>query len=397
MIYAFEDFELDTDLYELRRGGQRVAIEPQVFDVLVYLVAHRERVVTKAELLDNVWGDRFVSESALSSRIKAARRAVGDDGRAQRTIATVHGRGFRFTADAQVSAEGHAAPSAVAGTTARQEVRFCSTPDGVRLAYAAAGAGPPLLKAANWLTHLRADWESIVWGHWLRELSARFRLVHYDERGSGLSDWDVEDQSLEAWVQDLEAVADASGQERFALLGISQGGGVAVTYAARHPERVSHLVLYGAFAAGRNARTKTAAERREAEMMLDLVESGWGQETSLFRQLFAAQFMPEGTTEQWEAFDRHQVLTASPAMARRLMQVAADIDVRDVAPQVRTPTLVLHARDDRRIPFDQGELLAALIPGARLVPLESSNHLLLDGEPAWSDFVRHVEAFTATG
>jgi pimeloyl-ACP methyl ester carboxylesterase len=176
-------------------------------------------------------------------------------------------------------------------------------------------------------------------------------------------------------------------------LGISQGGAVAVTYAARHPERVSHLVLYGAFAAGRGARAKTAADRREAEMWLEIIESGWGRDTSMFRRMFAAQFLPQGTTEQWEAFEAYQRLTASPENARRLFETSSDIDVTAVAPSVRTPTLVLHATDDRRVPYEQGALLAALIPGARMVPLLSSNHLLLADEPAWAQFVTTLDAF----
>jgi DNA-binding winged helix-turn-helix (wHTH) protein/pimeloyl-ACP methyl ester carboxylesterase len=404
MIYAFGDYEVDTVRFEVRHSGVEVAIEPQVFDVLAYLLRHRARVVTKSELLDNVWGDRFVSESALSSRIKAARRTVGDDGTAQRVIKTVHGRGFRFIADVREDgspAESSAAAQDVASPSAAhrivaQEVRFHRAADGVRLACATAGDGPPLVKAANWLTHLRRDWESIVWGHWLRDLSARYQLVHYDARGSGMSDWDVDDVSFDAWVGDLEAVVDAGGLDRFSLLGVSQGGAVAVAYAARHPDRVSQLILYGAFAVGRVSRARTAHERREAEMMLDVGESGWGHETSMFQQMFAAQFMPEGTPEQWAAFDAHQRLTASPENARRLLEVSARIDVTDIAPHVRTPTLVLHSTGDRRVPFEQGELLASLIPGARFVALDSRNHLLLDGEPAWSRFLSTVDEFITT-
>ncbi len=369
----------------------RVPVEPQVFDVLAHLVLHHDRVVTKEELLDEVWGDRFVSESALSSRIASARRAVGDDGTRQAVIQTVHGRGFRMVAPVRsTAADGTADDSAVAASarpTPAQEIRFCRADDGVRLAYAMAGDGPPLLKVANWLTHLRHDWESIVWGHWLRDLSAHHRLVHYDNRGSGMSDWDVADVAIDAWVRDVGVVADAAGLDRFPLLGVSQGAAVAVDYAAQHPERLSHLVLYGGFALGRSARARGERERREAEMMLDVIESGWGQDTSMFRQMFAAQFMPEGTTEQWDAFDAHQRLTASPENARRLLTVSAGIDVTEIAPSVRTPTLVLHAEDDRRVPIEQGELLAALIPGAELVRLPSCNHLLLDGESAWSQFL----------
>jgi pimeloyl-ACP methyl ester carboxylesterase len=212
-----------------------------------------------------------------------------------------------------------------------------------------------------------------------------------------MSDWDVDDVSFESWVRDLETVVDTLGLERFALLGVSQGGAVAVTYAARHPDRVSHLVLYGAFAAGRRVRARTPRDRRQAETMLEMVEASWAAEASMFRHVFASQFMPDATQEQWEAFDAHQRLTASPESARRLMAVSGAIDVRDVAAEVRVPTLVLHADDDRRVPFEQGDLLASLIPGARLVPLRSRNHLLLDGEPAWAEFLAAIDAFVADG
>jgi pimeloyl-ACP methyl ester carboxylesterase/DNA-binding winged helix-turn-helix (wHTH) protein len=399
MIYAFDACELDTERFELRREGRRVALEPQVLDVLSHLVRAGDRLVTKEELLDEVWGDRFVSESALTSRIRDARRAIGDDGRTQRMIRTVHGRGFRFVAEVRAGERPADPPRPAAPSepsrASPQDVRFCRAPDGVRLAYATAGDGPPLVKAANWLTHLRADWESIVWSHWLRELSARFRLVHYDQRGVGMSDWDVE-LSFDRWVEDLGSVIDAVGLERFALLGISQGGAVATAYAARHPNRVSHLVLYGAFATGRSVRARTERERKQAEMMLDIVESGWAHDTSLFRRMFAAQFMPDATPAQWDAFEAHQRLTASPENARRVLAVSYNVDVTEIAPLVRTPTLVLHAVDDRRVPPEQGELLAALIPGAELHRLPSPNHLLLDGEPAWSEFLEAVNAFVRT-
>jgi pimeloyl-ACP methyl ester carboxylesterase len=274
-----------------------------------------------------------------------------------------------------------------------QELRFCQAVGGARLAFASVGSGPPLVKAANWLTHLRYDWESLVWGHWLRELSARQRLIHYDERGCGLSDWNVHGVSFESWVSDLEAVVDAVGLDRLALLGISQGGAVATAYAARHPERVSHLILYGAFALGRRKRGRTEAERQEADVMLQLLSSGWGRDSSPFGRMFAAQFMPRGSAEQWAAFVEQQRRTASSENAVALMGVSAEIDVTDLAPLVRAPTLVVHAQGDEVVPPEQGELLAGLIPGARFVALESDNHVLLADEPAWSVFLHEVESF----
>lgn len=278
MIYAFDDCELDLRRYELRRGGLARRIEPQVFDVLVMLVRERDRVVTKEEILDSVWGDRFVSESALTSRIKALRQALGDDGKAQRLVRTVRGRGYQFVAEVvEHGGRPTVAPTAVVtGDPPPQEIRFCTTDDGVRLAYATMGAGPPLVKVANWLSHLDYDRETVVWRHWLTELSRRHRLIRYDERGCGLSDWEVPDFSFAAWVRDLETVVDAAGLDRFPLLGISQGGPVAVAYAVRHPERVSHLVLLGAFARGRSRRATTREERELEAARSEIVRLGWG-------------------------------------------------------------------------------------------------------------------------
>jgi DNA-binding SARP family transcriptional activator/pimeloyl-ACP methyl ester carboxylesterase len=277
-----------------------------------------------------------------------------------------------------------------------QSIRFCRTPDEVTLAYAVSGEGPPLVKAANWLTHLDHDWHSPVWRHWLLDLSRHHTLVRYDERGCGLSDWDVDDWSLDAWVRDLEAVVDAAAVDRFPLLGISQGGPVAIAYAVRHPERVSHLVIYGSYAQGRMRRSPTADQRAESDLQVELARLGWGADDPAFRQVFTAQFMPQGSKELWQAFNELQRLTTSPENAARLLSTTNLLDVTDLAPLVRVPTLVLHARDDRRPPFEQGRLLASLIPDSRFVALDSSNHILLEDEPAWPVFMAEVEAFLAS-
>jgi pimeloyl-ACP methyl ester carboxylesterase/DNA-binding winged helix-turn-helix (wHTH) protein len=399
MIYTFDGYELDLDQYELRRGGQRVAVEPQVFDVLAHLVEHRTRVVPKVELLESVWKTTFVTESALTSRVKAARHAVGDDGQAQRMIRTVHGRGYRFVAPVEVFVTPADGPPAAATGGAdrrvavRQEIRFCRSADGVEVAYATSGDGPPLVKAAHWMSHLDYDWESLVWRHWLQELSQRHRLVRFDERGSGLSDGNVDEVSLETKVADLEAVVDACGLERFDLLGLSGGGPASVAYAARHPERVHRLVLYGAFVRGRMARAGTAEEKREAELMVELAELGWGRDDPAYRHVFALQFMPDGTQEQWAAFDELQRRTATPASAARILAATADLDVTALAPRVQAPTLVIHSRGDRRAPLAEGRSLATLIPDSRLVVLDSLNHILLHDEPAWARFVDELNAF----
>jgi pimeloyl-ACP methyl ester carboxylesterase len=397
VIYTFGGYELDLDAHELRRSREVVRVEPQVFDVLAYLVEHRSRVVSKQELLDAVWRTSFVTEATLTSRIKAARQAVGDDGSAQRVIRTSHGRGYRFVAPVEAFAAAAEEPQLASEPNGHkpitQDIRFCRSADGVQLAYATSGSGPTLVKTANWLSHLDYDWESPVWRHWLHALSQRHRLVRYDERGCGLSDWDVERLSLESKIADLEAVVEACRLEKFQLLGISGGGPTSVAYAALHPDRVTHLVLYGAFAQGRQVRARTVAAKREAELMLELAEIGWGQDDPAFRRVFTTQFMPDSTSEQWAAFDELQRRTSSPQNAARIMAATSMLDVVDIAPQVRVPTLVLHARGDRRSPIEQGRLLAALIPDARLVTLDSSNHILQADEPAWQRFLEELNVF----
>jgi pimeloyl-ACP methyl ester carboxylesterase/DNA-binding winged helix-turn-helix (wHTH) protein len=418
-VFQFDDVVLDVERFELRRRGEPVHVEPQVFDVLAYLVLHRDRVVTKAELLDQVWGDRFVSESALTSRLKAARRAIGDDGDAQRVIRRLRGRGYRFVApvtDADEPGPPEPTPirpglrivpaaSSAAGPADRpasdvsplsQQIRFCTAADGTRIAYATVGSGPPLVKAANWMTHLDFDWESPVWHHWFRDLARQRTLIRYDQRGCGLSDWDVDAFDLGAWVDDLELVVDALGLERFPLLGLSQGAAVAIAYAVRHPERVTHLVLTGGYPRGRLVRATTDEERAAAALDVELARVGWGRDDPSFRQVFACQFLPDGTREQWDAFTELQHRTTSSANAVRFLQAFGALDVTDVATQVRCPTLLLHSRHEVRVPFSSARELAALVPGCRLLPLDSRNHILTADEPAWPVFLREVDAFLAT-
>lgn len=400
MIYRFDGCEVDTERFRVSRHAEVQPVEPQVFDVLVLLIRERERVVTKERLLDEVWGDRFVSESALTSRIKAARQAIGDDGRTQRLIRTVHGRGYQFVGDVEEAAPAATAAPAGEGEAPSpappQEIRFCTTADGVRLAYATSGDGPPLVKVANWLSHLDYDWESPVWRHWLVELSRRFRLVRYDERGCGLSDWDVPRFSFDDWVDDLETVIDALGFDRVPLLGLSQGGPVAIAYAVRHPERVSHLVLLGAFAQGRRKRAHRPEDLELAEARIEMVRLGWGRADPTYRQMFVARFLPEASQEEWRAFDELQRRSTSPENAWRFLNEFGDIDVSDLAPRVTVPTLILGARREPDDVFEQSRILASLIPGSRLVPLDSPNHLLPERDPAWRQFLEEIDRFLPT-
>jgi pimeloyl-ACP methyl ester carboxylesterase len=245
------------------------------------------------------------------------------------------------------------------------------------------------------MTHLEYDWESPVWRHWLHELSRDHTLVRYDERGSGLSDRDASDLSFESWVRDLETVVDAAGLDRFPLLGVSQGSAVAIAYAVRHPERVTRLVLYGGYVQGAFARARTDEERQEAQLLTRSLPSFWGRDNPAFRMFFAARFVPEGSQEQMRWFSELTRVTTTPEIAVRLRETASVIDVTDLAPLVRLPTLVIHGVGDAAIPFDQGRRLAALIPGARFVSLPSVNHILLEDEPAWPRFLDEVRAFLA--
>jgi pimeloyl-ACP methyl ester carboxylesterase/DNA-binding CsgD family transcriptional regulator len=274
-----------------------------------------------------------------------------------------------------------------------QRVQFCTAPDGVRIAYALHGSGPPLVRTATWLTHLEFDWESPVWRHWLVGLAERHTLLRYDERGCGLSDRDVEDLSLEARVADLEAVVTAAGFDQIALLGMSQSGPVAVAYAARHPERVSHLALFATYARGRLMRDPSPSAREHAELMISLIRMGWAQNQPAFRRLFTTLFIPGATSEQMEWFDDLQRVTTEPETAVRIRHARNYDDVRSEAEQVASPTLVLHAREDALAPFSEGRLLATLIPGARFVALDSPNHILLADEPAWDQFRDELHAF----
>ncbi|MGE3875853.1 MAG: alpha/beta fold hydrolase [Parvibaculaceae bacterium] len=273
-----------------------------------------------------------------------------------------------------------------------QDIRYCHSSDGVRIAYAVSGRGPPLLRAAHWMSHLQYEWESPVWRHWVDSLSRENTLVRYDERGNGLSDWDAADLSFVAMVSDLESVADAGGLDVFPLLGVSQSCAVAVAYAIRHPERLSHLVLYGGYAKGWRRRSDPH-ELDTHEAMTTLIREGWGKDNPAFRQLFTETFIPGATREQMAWFNKLQRETASPANASRLHFVFGDMDVSSLLGQIRVPTLVLHARNDAAVPFAQGKALAAGIPGARFIDLDSANHILLADEPAFAEFLREVRSF----
>lgn len=273
-----------------------------------------------------------------------------------------------------------------------QRIGFCKVRDGTKIAYATLGAGPPLVKAANWLTHIEHDWNTPIWGACFADIARERTLVRYDERGCGLSDWDVKDLSFDAFVEDLEAVVDRLELERFPLLGISQGAAVSIEYAVRHPERVSGLILIGAYASGwRHHATEEEQSRRVA--VRELTELGWGTDNPAYRHIFTQTFMPDAETDELKWFDDFQRLTTSARNAARFQDAFGDIDVRHRLAEVRCPTIVLHATKDQRIPIEQGRLAASEIPGARFIPLESRNHVLVDYEPAWRQSMDCIRSF----
>jgi pimeloyl-ACP methyl ester carboxylesterase len=284
-----------------------------------------------------------------------------------------------------------ASPPTPAGPL-QQKIHFCTASDGVRIAYADVGRGPPLVKAANWLSHLEYDWRSPIWSPLLHALAADHRLIRYDERGNGLSDWEVDDISFDSFVRDLESVVDTTGLDKFALFGVSAGCAVSIAYALRHPERVTHLVLYGGFARGLRKRG-SRDQIEQSDALRTLILQGWGQENPAFRQIFTSMFIPDGTAEQVQWFNDLQRITASPQNAVRLMRAMEDIDMEPLLPQVRTPTLVMHCRGDARVPLDEGRRIATGIKGARFVGLEGRNHLILESEPAWGRFLDEIKDF----
>ena len=405
MIYIFDNYTLDGNKRELRDREVVIQLQPQVFDLLEFLLRNRDRVVSKDEMLAAVWGGRIVSESTLASRINAARSAIGDNGQDQRLIRTFLRKGARFVGLArEVQASGVAgtakperlADGSASGPSAlpRQAVTFSQTDDGTNLAVASVGSGPVLVRAAHWGTHVEYDLQNPLTSPLLRRLAGHFHLVRYDGRGTGLSDWSVGEISLETFLDDLETVVDSLALERFALLGMHSGAAVSIAYAVQHPQRVSKLVLFGGYAQGHQQRNLS----RDADWAKAMtVVLGSSQEHPVFIRAFSSLWLPSGTPEQVEWFmDLARVSHSSESQAKFGMAVGK-IDVIDLLPMVKVPTIVFHCIGDNLIPFSQGRLLACSIPNARFVPLDSENHALLSREPAWITMMEEMEAFLADG
>ncbi|HET6663714.1 MAG TPA: alpha/beta fold hydrolase [Acidimicrobiales bacterium] len=392
MRYRFAGAAVDTDTYELRAGGRVVDVEPQVFDVLAHLIAHRDRVVTKEELLDTIWGDRFVSESALTTRIKQVRQAVGDDGQAQRVIRTVHGRGYRFVAPVEELDKLPPAASpglAPLGGETEPEAQLEPTPrtryianDGASIAYQVFGEGPDLVLIAGFATNVEVQWEHPAIARFLRRLGSFCRVTVLDKRGSGLSErvGPGEAPPLEQRATDVRAVMDATGVDRATVFGSSEGGSLSVLLAATHPDRVDRLVLHGTW-----ARSPWYLEPERAEV--EWVERTWGAGT-----VFALLAETMGSTAAGRRFlGRLERQAATPRSARRLVELMCAIDVTPVLSSISAPTLVIHRTDDAICRIEHAHELVAGIPNARLVALPGSDHYLFSGDT--SPIVTAVEEF----
>jgi len=390
--YQFGNYILDLDEGRLLRDSEEVRLRGKLFDTLRVLVENAGKLVRKDAFMESVWPDSVVEDNNLDYCISQLRKLLSPE----KYIETVPRYGYRFVAPVKTAYSAGLKPAAEAGQSLtpllRQDIRFSVTEDGVRLAWASIGDGPPLVKASNWLTHLDFEWGSPIWQHWWTELSKHHRVIRYDERGNGMSQRDVPHVSFSTWVRDLETVVDAAGLDRFSLLGMSRGGSIAIAYAVKHPERVTKLVLYGAFPMGiYHYGSPEELEARRA--LISLTRLGWGLHHPAFCRIFTNRFIPNATPVHENWFDDLQRVSTSAENAARLIDVDSGIDVRELLRQVQVPTLVVHCDRDQVVSPERGQQLAAEIPNARYVSLPSANHLLLPEEPAWKILLQEFSVF----
>ena len=393
-VFEFGPFRLEQSEHRLMHKDRPIPLPGKAFDTLSVLLERHGKLVSKQDLMNAVWPESVVEENNLDRNISTLRKALGEQSTGEPFIETVPRVGYRFIAPVSIATSNHLRRRAEdREPEARHEIRFCVTPDNVRLAYARVGSGHPIVRVANCFNHLDFEWGSPIWRHWVRDLARGHSLLRYDGRGNGLSQRDVDDFSLDAWVQDLETVVNAAGLETFALMGHSQGSSVAIAYAVRHPERVSHLVLCGSYARG--ACHRESAEVLEARRALEkLVELNFGKSNPDFFHFVTSFYIPETRTpEEQEWFKNLQLISVSSRNLVQFMRACDEINIRDLLPKVIVPTIVFHSDGDRVAPPEEGRIVATEIPNARFVPLASGNHLLLAEEPAWKVFREELESF----
>jgi DNA-binding winged helix-turn-helix (wHTH) protein/pimeloyl-ACP methyl ester carboxylesterase len=395
MVFRFGPFQLEVTERRLLRSGDVIPLRGKVFDTLAILVENHGRLIRKDELMQRLWPDSVVEENNLDHNISKLRRALQDGNSDQKFIETVPRQGYRFVGEVHESSSGptlHAVePSHEVENAGPQEIQFFTTKDGVRIAYTMGGDGPPLVRAVDWLNHLDFEWKNPFRQHWFSLIMRHQTFLRYDQRGSGLSDWNIDDFSFERSLSDFEELIETVGFDEFSVLGTCQGGAIATAYAARHPERVSKLILVGAFARGWPPPGSMITEQFNA--MLTLIRLGWGRDNPAFRQLWTTLFRPDASPAETEWMNEFQRITSSPENAALMMSEFPKIDITDILPKVCCPTLVIHSRDEAVVPAQEGRLIASRIRGAKFVDLPSRNHEVVPGEPAWQSFVEEIANF----
>lgn len=393
--YSFDQYLLDVEERRLIRGNDEIRLRGKLFETLRVLVENAGQLVRKDQLMQAVWPDSVVEENNVDHCISQLRKLLHPG----KYIETVPRHGYRFVGEVtlvgevKVSKPGPrlvtAEPLPIAADT--PEVRFFTTSDGARIAYTLAGSGPVIVRTVDWLNHLDFEWRSPILRDWLSEIMRHNTLLRYDQRGSGLSGWEVEDFSFERTVRDFEELIEATGLEKFAIYGGCHGAAIATAYAARHPQRVNRLILNGAFANGWPTPSPGSAEQLNA--MLTLIRHGWGQDNPAFRQMWSTMFRPDANSEQMEWMNELQRIGASPENAARMLGQFPSFKIFDLLPSISCPTLVMHSRDDAAVPVQDGRLIASRIRGARFVELPSRSHLVAPGDPAWELFVEEFSTF----
>jgi pimeloyl-ACP methyl ester carboxylesterase len=391
MNYQFSDCLLDIEAHTLTRDGDVVEIEPQVFDLLHLLLRNAGFLVTRDQMIDEIWQGRIVSESTISARIAAARRSVGDNGKAQLIIQTVSRRGLKFVAEL---VEVQKVASNATDGPERQIIKFTTADDGVSLAYATSGSGPAILRVPHFPTHLELEWQDETEPPLFYALGATHTLVRFDQRGCGLSELEVDevDYSIERSADDVKAVADAVGLDRFPVLGTSSGARVAVNFAAKYPERVSHLILLGGYVDGRSLRGGED-EAKGPDTINSMVREGWATPDSAFVKAYLSIYFPTATTEQLRAIGQVVQDSCPVENALRAREMGNTTSIAHLLDQVRAPTMVMHSRGDAVHPLSEAQKMARGIKDAELLVLESLNHYPLPGEPSWQVHIDAMKEF----
>lgn len=389
-----QNWVLDQEDGKLSSASGAIQLSPKSAAVLTCLIQHAGQIVSRNQILDEVWGDIHVSPDLVREYIHELRRALGDKASAPKFIETVGRRGFRLIGTVAIKSNttfadpnpGRRKPDPM------PEIQYCNSHDGAKIAHAVSGKGYPLLFSGSWMTHLELDWDSPSYGDYLRHLSERFQVIRYDQRGNGLSQWHDLALDFEPMVDDMEVVMDAYGFDNVAILGMSQGASVSIAYAIRHPERVSHLILNGGYARGRKQRG-SPADHAQSDALVSLIQNSWGNENPAIRQTLTTLFMPDATQVQMQWFNEFQRQCGPADNIARFRSLFDDINVAHLLPQVTVPTHIIHSDGDSVAPLSEGRYLADNIPGASFELLNSPNHMMFAHEPDFEKLISGIEGF----